>query len=108
MGSPTQSVRCHFLGTHCPHTDLWVTIRRTGFPALAARSLHWAPFQYQIRRLIIRYRIKSRGREIGSFNYCIALKLDRHIGSIAADVPVKFQIDRTILKKIESRGFKTL
>ena len=40
---------------------------------------------------------KSRCHEIGSLNYCIAFKFDRHIGSIAAEVPVKFQSDRTIL-----------
>ena len=34
---------------------------------------------------------------IGSLNYRIALKFDRHIGSSAAEVPVKFQSDRTIL-----------
>ena len=34
---------------------------------------------------------------IGSLDYCIALKFDRHIGSSAADVPVKSQSDRTIL-----------
>ena len=40
--------------------------------------------------------VKSRSREIGSFNYCILLKFDGHFGSIAAVVPVKFQNDRTI------------
>ena len=40
---------------------------------------------------------KSRSREIGNSNYRIALKFDKHIGSIAADVPAKFQGDRTIL-----------
>ena len=39
----------------------------------------------------------SRCREIGSLNYRIALKFDRHVGSTAAEVPVKFQSDRTIL-----------
>ena len=39
----------------------------------------------------------SRSREIGSLNYRIALKFDRHFGSTAADVPVKFQSDRSIL-----------
>ena len=39
---------------------------------------------------------KSRSREIGRLNYHIASKFDRHIGSTAADVPVKFQIDCTI------------
>ena len=35
--------------------------------------------------------------EIGSLNYRITLKFDRHFGSIAAEVPVKFQSDCTIL-----------
>ena len=41
--------------------------------------------------------MKSRSREIGSLNYRIALKFDWHIGSSAADVPIKFQSDRAIL-----------
>ena len=41
--------------------------------------------------------MKSRSREIGSLNYRLALEFDGRIGSSAADVPVKFQSDRTIL-----------
>ena len=41
--------------------------------------------------------VKSRSREICIKNCSIALKFDRHFGSIAADVPVKFQSDTTIL-----------
>ena len=41
--------------------------------------------------------MKSRSHEIDALNCCIALKFDRHIGSHAAEVPVKFQSDRTIL-----------
>ena len=41
--------------------------------------------------------MKSRSREIGGLNYRIALQFDRHIDSSAAEVPVKFQGDRTIL-----------
>ena len=41
--------------------------------------------------------IKSRSYEIGTLNCRIALKFDRHIGSNAAEVPVKFQSDRKIL-----------
>ena len=33
--------------------------------------------------------VKFRSREIGCFNDCVALKIDRHLGS--ADVPDKFQ-----------------
>ena len=33
---------------------------------------------------------KSRSREIGCYNYRIALKFDRHLGSAAAEMPVKF------------------
>ena len=43
----------------------------------------WAPFLYPIRRHFIR----SRSRKIGSLNYRIALKFDRHFSSSAADVP---------------------
>ena len=41
--------------------------------------------------------VKTQSREIGSLNYCMALKFDRHIGSNAADAPVKFQSDWTVL-----------
>ena len=41
--------------------------------------------------------MKSRSHEIGSSNYRIALKFDRHFGSPAAEVPVKFQSNRMIL-----------
>ena len=37
--------------------------------------------------------VKSRSREIGCYNYRTALKLDRHLGSGAAEGPVKFQSD---------------
>ena len=36
---------------------------------------------------------KSRKSEIKCYNYRIALKFDRHLGSAAAEVPVKFQSD---------------
>ena len=55
----------------------------------------WAPFQYPIRRFIVRP--KSRSRKIGSLNYPIALKFDRCIGSCTAEVPVKFRSYQTIL-----------
>ena len=35
--------------------------------------------------------VKSRSREIGCYNDRIALKFDMHLGSVAAEVPVKFQ-----------------
>ena len=41
--------------------------------------------------------VKSRSREIGSSSYGIALQFDRHFGSPAAELPAKFQSDRTIL-----------
>ena len=41
--------------------------------------------------------VKSRSHEIGTINCRIALKFDRHIGSTAAEVPVKLQSNRTIL-----------
>ena len=37
--------------------------------------------------------VKSRSREIRCYNERSALKFDRHLGSAAADVPVKFQND---------------
>ena len=41
--------------------------------------------------------VKSRSRENGSLKYRIDLKLDRHISSSAAEVPVKFYSDWPIL-----------
>ena len=41
--------------------------------------------------------VKSRSHVIGTLNCHIALTFDRHIGSNAAEVPVKFESDRTIL-----------
>ena len=41
--------------------------------------------------------MKSQSREIGSLNDRIALKFDRHIGSTAAEVPLKFQSNLTIM-----------
>ena len=37
--------------------------------------------------------VKSQNREIGCYNDTITLKLDRLLGSIVAEVPVKFQSD---------------
>ena len=59
------------------------------------------------------YREISWGLEaakIGSLNYRVTLKFDRHVSSIAAEVPVKFQSDRTILytKVVASRLYKIL
>ena len=54
------------------------------------------PFHYPIRNGIIDL-LKSRSREIGNLNYHITLKFDRHVDSTAAEVPVKFRSDRTIL-----------
>ena len=42
------------------------------------------------------YRKISWSLEAARFVFRIALKFDRHFGSIAADVPVKFQSDTTI------------
>ena len=52
----------------------------------------WVPFQYLMRRLIA-----SRSCKISSFNRRIALKCDKHIGSCAAEVPVKFRAIRQFL-----------
>ena len=41
--------------------------------------------------------VKSGSCQIGCYNDCITLKLDRHLPSTAAKVPVKFQSDWTIL-----------
>ena len=55
-----------------------------------------APSQFPKIRLSVRFRKVSKPRD-GTLNCRIALKFDRHIGSTAAEVPFKFQSDRTIL-----------
>ena len=41
--------------------------------------------------------MKSRNREIGCYNDCIALKYDRHLGSAAAEVLGKIHCDSKCL-----------
>ena len=66
-----------------------------------------APFQYPTRRLMLRSR-ESRSREIGSLIYHMALKFDRHFGTTAAEMPVKFQSDyKSCNYKYKSCGFET-
>ena len=59
----------------------------------------WAPFQYPIRRLIV----KSWSREISSLNYCIALKFGP-----AAELPVKFQSDRSRLRDLRALALRRI
>ena len=47
--------------------------------------------------VVMDLRPNKRLNKIVSLNYSIALQFDRHIGSTAAEMPVKFQSDRTIL-----------
>ena len=54
----------------------------------------WAPFQYLIRRLIVRSRKVSKMRD---WQPKFALKFDRHVVSSAANVLVECQSDRTII-----------
>ena len=41
--------------------------------------------------------VKSRSREIWIYTFPIALKIDRHLGSSTAAMPVKFQSDTNII-----------
>ena len=69
---------------HCNSSEYW-----------APHTFHlaaWAPFQYPVRRLVVRSREIS-SHEICTENCLILLKFDRCIGSIAVDVSVKFQSD---------------
>ena len=50
-----------------------------------------APIHQAVKRLT--NVVKSRSREIGCYNDRIALKFDRHLNSVAAELPVKFQGD---------------
>ena len=49
---------------------------------MVQESIHWA-----VRRLTV------KSREIECYNNPIAPEFDRHLGSAAVDVPVKFQSD---------------
>ena len=66
---------------------------------------YWAPSHYPKRCLFVSSR-KVSSHEIGTLNCRIALKFD----STAAEVPVKFQSDRTILNTnlVASRLYETL
>ena len=55
-----------------------------------------APFQYPIRRLNLRSCATSNP-EIRSLGYRTLSKNDRLVGSSAAEIPIKFQFDRTII-----------
>ena len=59
-------------------------------PELEVPKVDWCPFQYQIRRLISRS-LKSQACMI--LNAPVALKFEKHLSSIAADMPVKFHSD---------------
>ena len=59
-------------------------------------------FQYPIRRLIIRSRKDSKPIDL-QLDLFDPLKFDRHLGSTAAEVPVEFESDTTILKPAVSR-----
>ena len=41
--------------------------------------------------------VKSRSREIRVYTFPIALKFERHLGSSAAEMPIKFQSDTIII-----------
>ena len=56
-----------------------------------------APIHNADGRLAIRSHVKSRGREIQVETFTIALKFDRQLDSGAAKIPVKLQIDTTII-----------
>ena len=64
----------------------------SGWGAMRSTALS----QYPKRRLFVRSR-EYQSQEICTLNRFIALKFDRHIGSNATEVPVKFQSDLTIL-----------
>ena len=67
----------------------------------------WAPSQYPKRRLFVRTRKVSKPRD---WYFKLSYRFDRHIGSTAAEVPVKFQSDRTILNTnlVASRLYEIL
>ena len=54
-------------------------------------SAFWGLFSLSGKTSYRKNLVKSRSSEIGCCNGRIALKFDRHLGSSAAEVPVKFQ-----------------
>ena len=76
---------------------LWAVIRSGGKRVSRTPGFEsWAPSQYPKRRLIVRSREVSKPRDWYLKLSCITLKFDRHIGSNAAEVSVKFLSDRII------------
>ena len=52
-----------------------------------------ASIHYAVRGLTAKFRVKSRRREIGCYNDRVALQFDRHLGSVAVEMPAKFKSD---------------
>ena len=69
----------------------WVITHQTALKGPRA-FIHWAD-----GRLTARSREVSKPRDSG-LDFSIALKVNRHIGSSAAEMPVKFQSDLNIIK----------
>ena len=69
-----------------------------------------APFFTKRTDVLPQDLVKSRSREIECCNDRIALKFERHLGSAAAEVPIKFQSDRKCLKPnlVALRLYETL
>ena len=63
--------------------------------AAMERQRSWAPSQYPKRRLSVRSRQVSKPQDL-YLELSDRSEFDRHFGSSAADVPVKFQSDTTI------------
>ena len=67
----------------------------------------WASIHQADGRLTVRSRKVAKPRGL-ALDFSIALKFDRHLGSSAAEMPVKFQIsERYDHYNIQSRGFET-
>ena len=57
----------------------------------------WVPLFTKRKNVLPQDLLKFRSREIRVYTFPIALKLNKHLGSSAAEMPVKFQSDAIII-----------
>ena len=77
---------------HFSETATWHLTALQHDPKLSS----W-PLSTKRTDVLPQYLVKSRSRKIGVQTFAIALQFDRHLGSSAAEMPVKFQSNTIIM-----------
>ena len=75
----THWIACQLRCTHCPHTSIWVTIRRTGFPALPAGSLQ---SHYHRNCTYLQWKVLNTWTTWGTCKWTALLLLDCVAGGV--------------------------